>query len=97
MSYLIKPQNVQQNYALVQLDLLQTVVASYTVVPASYLTIYDTIEDTLICEEGCFPFDENENNITEILFAMFCENRLHMKDNYPRIEKNEKKFIHRMG
>ena len=35
MSYLIEPQNVHQNYALTQLDLLQTVVASYTVVPAS--------------------------------------------------------------
>ena len=28
---------------------------------------------------------------------MFCENRLHMKDNYPRIDQNEDKFIHRMA
>ena len=97
MSYLIEPQNVQQNYALVQLDLLQTVVASYTIVPISYLTVYDTTEDMLHCEEGCFSADENEKNIQEILYAMFCENRLHMKDNYPRIEENENKFIHRMG
>ena len=71
MSYLIKPQNVQQNYALVQLDLLQTVVASYTIVPISYLTVYDTEDDMLLCEEGCFSADENEKNITEILYATF--------------------------
>ena len=63
MSYLIEPQNIQQNHALLQLDLLQSVVASYTTVPISYLTVYDTAEGTINCEEGCFPIDKNEKTV----------------------------------